>query len=109
MACIKNIKIVAVPPESKHVCAPQWVREQWVGIILPVAEGAPSIICGVGALGGKSESDKRYVVKTAEALQKLEEKSPEAARWWRNRFCTDGPHSLRWLVFPKTVCELIPN
>ena len=102
-----RIKINVVPPEKTHVGAPSWVREQWVGIILPLLEKAPLIIYGVGAIGGKPESE-RCVVDTAVAIQKLREKSPEAAKWWGNNFSFDGPHGLSRLVFPREVCELLP-
>lgn len=101
----KHIKIVAAPTEPTH--APQWFRDQWVGVILPVTKGAPPVIYGLGALGGLPKNE-RYVVETEVALGELRKKSPEAARWWEARFSSDRFYGLQWLVFPKKVCELVP-
>ena len=103
MNTTKHIKIVGVPKDGPS--APQWVREQWVGMVLPIVKGAPFPVYGIGAVGGLPEN-KRYVVKTAIAVSQLKERNSEAAcQWWRSRFVFDGPHSLEYLVFPREICE----
>ena len=97
----KYIEIVAVPTEPTY--APQWFRDQWVGIIFPVTEEAPPVIYGLGALGDLPESE-RYAVETNVAIGELRKKSPEAATWWEARFISDSP---KWLVFPKRICNLL--
>jgi len=102
---VPNIKIIAVPSGE----APLEVREQWVGLVLPVDPSYEALgrIGFIGVLGGPPDQENMggYPVKTQEAIRLLEEKSPEAARWWRSL-----PHLnfLDYLVFGRKFCELVP-
>lgn len=96
-----QIKIIAVPPGQ----APLEVRQQWVGMILPVVEELPSDTVEMGVLGGKPENSGGYPVETTVAIQELEKKSPEAANWWKSHV---NPAWMPWLSFQRAVCELVP-
>ncbi len=94
-----QIEIIDIPPGE----APDWVRKEWVGLIMPVAENKPAKTRSMGVLGGEVENPGGYPVETNTAIQILEEKSPKAAQWWR-----DNPYlsPMSWLVFKKRVCKL---
>jgi hypothetical protein len=118
---MQYIRIIAVPPGE----APVEVREQWVGLELPLNEkrGArPTSIGGFGvwsgpksAFGqiaglilGKYVRGKHLVVDGATAIRILHEKSPAAAEWWKE----NASHWLRpgrLLAFAEDVCELLPG
>jgi len=99
--------------------APEWVRDQWIGLVLPTQDRAPRRIRGYGVLSaprsvvtdilrqclGRVERHEGYVVPAAEAIAILETRSPEAAAWWR----TNTPHLLkrgRGLLFDSGCCRL---
>jgi hypothetical protein len=100
---LRSIRIVSVPPGE----APEHVRRSWVGLVLPLAQGRAGrqIVAGVGvlsgpksfagsvlhALAGKLEQKVGYVVDASTAVAILAERSPEAARWWRE----NAPHAVR--------------
>lgn len=98
-----EIMIIAVPPGQ----APLAVREQWVGMTLPVAEDLPPNTFVVGVLNGepKNQEDEGYSVETAVAIQELERKNPGMARWWRAVVPETIP---TWFVFSYDVCRFIP-
>jgi len=89
------VEIVS-PPDGE---APLWVREQWVGLRLPIAirEAEPLRIRTFGVLTaprtaigrflavlrGKTASETGFVVPVIAAMELLGQSSPEAARWWR--------------------------
>lgn len=96
-----KIKIIAIPPGQ----APLAIRQQWIGITLPVAENLPSNTIEMGVLGGKPENSGGYPVETIIAIQELKKKSIESAKWWE--FHVD-PKQMPWLSFQRTVCEIVP-
>jgi hypothetical protein len=87
------VEIVATPEGE----APLWVREAWVGLILPLVPGwgkrnwrsfgvlsAPRT--RLGALWGTLFNARRvegYLVPSAEAIRLLAMRNPGAATWWR--------------------------
>jgi hypothetical protein len=101
-----EIRIIAVPPGE----APLEIREQWVGLILPLAGGEPCAwqMQTLGVLTGELEEEETigYAVDFDEALSALAEKSPAAAKWWEENashlFEENGV-----LVFHKHVCQLL--
>jgi len=96
------ILITETPPGE----APLEVRQQWVGLILPVAENVPPTrVFEVGVLGGEAIEPGGYPVETVVAIQELEKKSQAAAQWWKENIY---PMIMPWLVFQKNYCELIP-
>lgn len=95
-----EIKIIDVPPGQ----APEWVRKEWVGLVMPIAKNLPSFTIAMGVLGGKAENPNGYPIETLVAIQILKEKSPDAARWWEAHV---NPVFMRWLVFKEEVCQVI--
>lgn len=93
------IRIIAPPPGE----APKWVRQAWVGLVLPLSENiSPGI--QLGALGGDPHPQNLdgYSVATNDALTVLARVNAEAAKWWRTEaFLGD------YLVFSRTVCTVI--
>jgi hypothetical protein len=74
------------------------VREAWIGLTLPLAEGRASgdwLVSGVltaprswlgviwAYLSGRVRRVAGYRVPSAEAIRRLGERHPEAADWWR--------------------------
>jgi hypothetical protein len=112
-----KIRIVAVPPGE----APFWVRQEWVGLELPltrftrlqsslsfgVLSGPPSWLGQMwGLLLGRADHVVGYAVEGASDVEILESKSPEAAAWWREHA---APHLApkRYLIFHEHVCQLV--
>jgi hypothetical protein len=110
-----KVRIVEVPPGE----APEWIRKQWVGIVLPLAdgeEGARSVrtwnvltrpktlpACLWRLLTGKYNRTYGFVVDVARALAILRDQAPEAARWWHTHTASEQP--VRKFVFPAEVCQ----
>lgn len=99
---MSRIRIIATPAGE----APEWVRQAWVGLEIPVEDCA-----GMGevhgVLSGKpdpSNSDG-YHVNEKSAVDILRAKSFGAARWWEEHIDIQ-PH--KHLVFGKEFCQLIP-
>ena len=99
--------------------APLWVREKWIGIVLPVAQRRPEaqtvrvsgVLTGpkglvarlVALVRGKlTERQTGYIVNTLTAFECLARHSPEALAWWR----VNTPHLFspgRHFVFESSV------
>lgn len=111
-----EVQIVSVPPGD----APLWVREKWVGLVLPVAGKygvtqstsvsvlvKPTIFHHLLAiLLGRSQKVAGYRVEAKRAVDILATKSPEAAEWWRQNtpaFLERG----RLFVFHAEACRPI--
>jgi len=93
---MSSIVIVAVPPGQ----APDWVRQAWVGLEIPVVEVEGGDQRGV--LGGPAENVDGYKVSGDVAISRLSGVHPKAANWWRD----NAPNVLMGaLVFKKDVCE----
>jgi hypothetical protein len=113
-----TVRITSVPPGE----APLWVREKWVGLELPICGPAiPRIYRTVGVVTGprsllgslfavlrrRTRKTPGYMVSGEAALVALEERSPDAAAWWRANapgFVQPG----RYLVFQESVCTPLP-
>jgi hypothetical protein len=107
---MQKIRIVSTPPGG----APEWVRKEWVGLELPVAdlttfERASGRILNVSP-DRPPENEGGYPVRFDEAIPILREKSRksrEAAIWWC-QWEEDQPSTFQGiLVFKKEVCQLI--
>jgi hypothetical protein len=64
--------------------APEWVREEWLGLTLPyeemhLCEGDPASRARI------TNPSRGYGILEEIALKFLEKKSPQAAQWWRDR------------------------
>ena len=114
-----TLKISSTPPGE----APAWVREQWVGLSLPLAQSCAHAhthaTFGVlsrprGRVGrllarvlGKTTRKTGYVVESLSAINVLAQSSPEAAAWWRS----NAPSLLQpgqYFVFQKGVGQVFP-
>jgi hypothetical protein len=87
------VRITSVPAGE----APQWVREKWVGLVLPLAKPRPLTVLTSGVLSGppnrlaaiwwgllgRLEKKSGYAVEATAALAILERTAPDAALWWR--------------------------
>lgn len=92
-----HIHITSVPSGE----APLWVREQWVGLKLPLAQrkavpltfltsgvlsGPRNLLsCLLALLTGKLERQSGFLVESRAAVAILASQSPEAAAWWREK------------------------
>jgi len=88
------LKVTSVPPGE----APDWVRAEWVGLSLPLADADGSIhtLETVGVLSqptsrftyllarlfGRIKRESGYLVFCKEAIEVLQNSSPTAAAWW---------------------------
>jgi hypothetical protein len=106
---MNSFRIIAVPPGQ----APLWVRQAWVGLVLPMDKppSVPSIVPRIGAVtstfvGGVTPT--KFSVKFRTALPILRKANPEAANWWETEshpaFRLDP---LALLIFAPEVCELL--
>ncbi|MBT6690706.1 hypothetical protein HOB10_00015 [Candidatus Parcubacteria bacterium] len=95
-----NIKIISMPAGQ----APEWVRQEWVGLELPIMEATAPPGEQIGALGGtpSSQNLNGYSVDTERAMAILSDKSPDAAQWWRDNVPL---RMMTALVFGKQFCE----
>lgn len=99
---MEKIRIIAVPPGQ----APEWVRQAWVGLEIPLEKHTPSIGITLGARGGKPhpENQDGYIVRLQDALDALKKKNLDAAQWWEtNPVAIIGGR----LMFARRVCQLI--
>jgi hypothetical protein len=113
-----HLLITSVPPGQ----APLWVREHWVGLILPLAQrqeapvslltsgvvsGPKGLLsCLTAFVTGKLERQSGFVVETGAAVAVLELKHPEAAAWWR----TNATHLFRgkrYFVFQEGTGRIV--
>ena len=93
-----KFKIIATPPGQ----APEWVRQAWIGLELPLSESTDGLQSGV--LGGRPENLGGYSVSGGVAIDLLLEKNSEAAQWWQENM--PGIVYAK-LVFKREVCELV--
>jgi len=111
----ESVRIVARPIGE----APEWVRDAWVGLSLPLLCPDQRRVPGVGVLSGphfllgqlvwrllgRSMTVSGYIVNAGIAVDLLEAHHPQAAGWWR----ANAGHLLdrsRNFVFDTPSCEL---
>lgn len=109
-----RLLVTSVPPGE----APEWVRQKWVGLSLPLAQrdATPKVFPTAGVLSGprnvltclfawltgKLVRESGYMVESLAAIQVLEATHPEAAAWWKQ----NTPHLIRahrYFVFQQGV------
>lgn len=112
----RKIEIVTVPVGE----APLWVREAWIGLTLPLANGrassrwrsvgvltAPRTCLGaLRALLFSSRRSTGYLVPSAEAIRRLAARNPDAANWWRTHTYFADDDRARF-IFDAPACRLI--
>lgn len=111
------IEIIATPQGE----APLWVREAWIGMVLPLAGEqsygewrvvgvltGPRTCLGLvfSRLRGRTRLQTGYLVWSGEAICLLERHHPEAARWWRmhTSYATPGAPGF---IFDAPACRPI--
>ncbi|GAB5446078.1 hypothetical protein [Gymnodinialimonas sp.] len=111
-----EIEIIATPAGE----APEWVRQAWVGVVLPLALPEVATWETVGVLSGprtwlgqlfhgwfgRRETLMGYCVFADEAITILACHAPEAARWWRD----NAPHlraPQETLLFEERACRRV--
>ncbi|MFG6283566.1 hypothetical protein [Sphingomonas sp. S6] len=109
-----NIRIVQRPIGE----APDWVRDAWIGLSLPLASkrerewrslgvltGPPGWLSQIWAMvSGKTFLVRGYMVNAKAAVDQLADNHPSAAAWWREH----TPHMLtgrRYFTFDTAACE----
>ena len=99
---MKKFKIIDIPDGE----APLWVRKEWVGVVLPIAENPPINPHYIGVLGGVivDQEVKCYPVEVGFAINLLKEAKSDASEWWRD---ISRRNSIRFLFFEEKVCELL--
>ena len=111
-----RIEIVAIPPGE----APEEIRRQWIGLVVPALHDRPVRTETTGILTGprtrfgwwlrlklrRTETMLGYRVNARTAIETLELSAPEAATWWRSNRpdLMDGKHQI---IFPADVCRLV--
>jgi hypothetical protein len=112
-----NIRIVRRPIGE----APEWVRDAWTGLTLPLASQRQREWRGLGVLtgprcrlsqiwavpSGKTFLVSGYLVNAKAAIDQLADHDPPAAAWWREH----TPHMLtgrRYFAFDAAACEQKP-
>ena len=100
--------------------APEWVRDAWIGMTLPLLVQKRRKWRGVGVLSGparylpklwavitgNSLRVEGFVVRAPDAIERLERHNPDAARWWR----THAPHMMRrraGFIFEAVACDVV--
>ena len=114
-----SVRIIAVPPGE----APLWVREKWVGLVLPLLRWRSAhTFTGFGAvsgprtclaqiwalLRGRSQRIYGFAVDASRAVDILDRASPEAAAWWREN-AAGLIQPTRGLIFHAEVCQIVPD
>jgi hypothetical protein len=90
-----KIKIIDTPPGF----APEEIREQWLGIEIPLAENPIPADKVVARIGGQNAGG--YQVKGTDAVEALKDAEKfEAAEFWK-------PYASGNFTFKQEVCELI--
>jgi hypothetical protein len=111
-----QVKIVRAPAGE----APDWVREAWVGLVLPLKEAGLQTVPSIGVLSGPRSALQSlwamlagrrltttgYLTPAPRAIEVLERARPEAAAWWRE----NAPRFLREeaeFLFDAPACERV--
>ncbi len=98
--------------------APEWVRDAWIGVRLPLCRRGTTQTAGFGVLTGpkswlgqmwgcltgRASPMSGYLVEAAQAVEMLGWTRPDAARWWREH----GGEIIkpgRIFVFDTAACE----
>jgi hypothetical protein len=100
-----KVKIISVPPGG----APLDIREQWVGLALPLIEGElpPGVLRGVTGDKPNPRSMNGWPVETEKAIQALRDKDlEEAAEWWE-KWYLETRGTGHTLMFARDCGELV--
>lgn len=93
-----SIRIIVVPPGF----APEAIREQWLGLELPLATEETLRTCPPSNFRTGTENGDGYIVASRDGIAALSAAGKaEAAAFWG-----DYPGSF-YLIFKKEVCEVV--
>ena len=99
--------------------APEWVRDAWIGTILPLKDARKRKWFGVGVLTGphtfwaqlwagfrgRALRIDGYLVEASRAVAILSDSNPDAAEWWRIN-AHDLLGNSNGFIFDAPCCEL---
>jgi len=98
----QSIEIMQIPDGQ----APEWVREAWIGLSLPIKHVNYELPVGMddrGRLRPAIDGDILYYPIDKEvALKRLKERSPKAAEWFRENL----PKLCSELFFNDSACRV---
>lgn len=113
-----KIQIISIPDGVE----PEWIRKRWIGCDLPLSEFVrkevrcwvvrrPPVSAGflafwLAVLCGKIARKRCFLVYCRDAVEVLEQKSPEAAAWYRENEPGVNLHWKFW-AFDSKCCELL--
>src|SRR4051812_26907206 len=82
-AATGRVTVIATPSGE----APKEIRNAWVGLTLPCYPSShqSSLLMGVVTRDIRREKKSVIIVPQSDALAILEERQPEAAKWWKDR------------------------
>ncbi len=93
------VRVVSVPEGE----APEWVRQAWVGLVLPAVDNRP--VPGQEVMSGRPSVAPAYQVKTTIALTLLEVgERAGAADWWREN-TTEANDPAQHFLFSPDCCS----
>lgn len=99
---MSKIRIVAAPPGQ----APDWVRQAWIGIEIPLLEEQEGgVLVGVNGGAPDPRSLNGYTVALEGAIDALRKQSPRAAEWWDQCLIAQLGQKL---TFARDACLLLP-
>jgi len=96
-----KIRIISRPSGG----APEMIRDQWVGLVMP-AEATNSLLADV--VTHELVPDRRggYAVSWGAAMDALEKKDPLTRMWWEGLNAT---HHFPRLIFTSDCCEVVSD
>jgi len=95
-----KIKIIKKPLGEE----PDWVKQVWIGLEIPVIKGAYAQKGGQEVVSGDFRAADNYATHANEALDILKAKNPDAEKWWRDNVDLVG---VDYIAFDQSVCKLI--
>lgn len=95
----RHIRITSVPPGG----APIWVRQEWLGLILPVTGRHEGRLADVVTHREIHRRSGGWAVEWIDAMTALEQKSAEALGWWDENVMPTQ------LIFSDDCCEIVPE
>ena len=97
-----HIEIIQVPPGFP----PDWVRENWVGVVIPLADSLNPEADGLkwNPRTGEVVTATSFGVKTQQAIDALREKSEEAYQWFVDE---QIPQMYPDISFQSAYCKLV--
>lgn len=112
---MQKVRIISIPPGE----APEEIRKEWIGVIMPLSELQPTqeeLVRSTKGISGDTTPPKKqvqggFVVDIVDALEALDKSGKKkAANWWRRWVEINFPKMLGGqLVFARSCGELIDD